>query len=176
MSSSTSNTADLAQGAFDEKAARARIKASAAFQISADQWNEGVAALGLPDDPPTPTGLWAKLDAQIDALTPPHHGSLTVRADDGAWEDLYPGVTKRQLYADPGQGWRAVMIRMAPGATYPAHAHAGVEECLVLEGEFEFDDLTVRQGDFHLAFPDRDHPESFSRAGALLYIRSAIAA
>jgi len=176
MGSSTSNTADLAPGAFDEKATRERIKASAAFQMSADQWNAGVAALGLPDDSPAPTGLWAKLDTQIDALAPPHHGTLTVRADDGAWEEIYPGVTKRQLYADPGQGWGAVMIRMVPGSTYPAHAHAGVEECLVLEGEFEFDDLTVRQGDFHLAFPDGDHPEIFSRSGALLYIRSAIAA
>lgn len=176
MSSSTSSNADLTQGAFDETATRARIKASAAFQMSADQWSEGVAALGLPTDSPAPTGLWAKLDAQIDALTPPHHGILTVRADDGAWEDIYPGVTKRQLYADPHQGWRAVMIRMAPGATYPAHAHPGVEECLVLEGEFESGDVTVRQGDFHLAFPDRDHPEIFSQSGAVLYIRSVIAA
>jgi hypothetical protein len=172
---SSSATSSLTGQEFDEHAARARIKASKAFEASATQWSRGVEALGLPADPPAAERLWAGLEARLEAVEPAG-GTLTVRADEGQWETLFEGVTRRRLYVDPMQGWEAVMVRMTPGSRYPGHGHAGVEECLVLEGEFEFEGLTVRQGDFHLAFPEAGHPEIFSRTGALLYIRTPLAA
>lgn len=173
MSSSADSA--VARKAFDEDAARARIRASTTFEASAKRWRDGVAALDLPADPRPATALWAGLEARLETVER-EAGTKTVRADEGDWEPLFEGVARRQLHVDHVRGWEAVMIRMDPGSRYPGHGHVGVEECLVLEGEFEFGDQTIRKGDLHLAFPEIDHPEIYSRTGALLYIRAPLAA
>jgi anti-sigma factor ChrR (cupin superfamily) len=61
-------------------------------------------------------------------------------------------------------------MRVTPGAVYPAHAHDGDEECLVLEGEVSFGELTLRAGDFHLARKGHRHPQASSPQGCVLYI------
>jgi anti-sigma factor ChrR (cupin superfamily) len=153
---------------------RARIIASPVFARSAADWTQGVAALDPPLEPVAPASdLWDRIQAAT-SETPP--ATLTVRADGGDWEDLYPGVTRRVMHADRAQGWQAMLIRMEPGSRHPGHGHSMIEECLVLEGEFVVGDLTVRKGDLHLAFPTADHPEIHSPTGALLYIRTALAA
>ena len=170
-----SATVDRAAPGFDEDAARARIRASEAFHASAQQWDRAIKSLDLPSSSPVSSELWARIEARLDAQ-PASLSTVTVRADDQAWEPLFEGVDRRSLYIDPEQRWEAVIVRMAPGSRFPGHGHSGVEECLVLEGEFEFGDLTVRKGDLHLAFPEVDHPEIYSRTGALLYIRAPLAA
>ncbi|MCI3131053.1 cupin domain-containing protein [Phenylobacterium aquaticum] len=158
--------------AFDEAAARARIAASPTFAASAQAWEAEVSALTPPLAPiAPPPAVWDRIADET--LGP---ATLTVRAEDGEWEPLSPGVSRRVLHRDPAGGWQAVLIRMAPGATLAAHSHASLEECVVLEGEFEVDGETVRKGDFHLAFAGRDHPAIHSRGSALLYIRTGLAA
>jgi anti-sigma factor ChrR (cupin superfamily) len=49
----------------------------------------------------------------------------------------YPGVEIAFLESDRESGYAAVLIRMAPGASYPAHRHRGSEELFVLEGAYE---------------------------------------
>lgn len=159
---------------FDEAGARARIAASPEFAGSAARWAQGVAALALEPAVPTPA-VWERIDAGVqDRVASPT--TLTVRADDGCWETIHSGVTRRVMHTDLVRGWQAILIRMEPGSSHPGHTHAAVEECLVLEGGFEFGDLVVRKGDLHLAFPGEDHPEIRSPGGALLYIRTALAA
>jgi anti-sigma factor ChrR (cupin superfamily) len=52
-----------------------------------------------------------------------------------AWRDTrYPGVRICFLRSDRESSYAAVLIRMAPGASYPGHRHKGREELLVLEG------------------------------------------
>lgn len=157
---------------FDDAAARARIAASPAFSASAEAWEAEVSGLTPPLAPiAPPPKVWDRIAAETQGPA-----TLTVRPEDGVWETLFPGVSRRVLHRDPSGGWQAVLIRMAAGATLPAHGHASLEECVVLEGEFEVDGETVRQGDFHLAFAGRDHPAIHSRGSALLYIRTGLAA
>ena len=47
------------------------------------------------------------------------------------WEPTgFDGVSLARLYVDPVRGKLASLVRMAPGAKYPSHRHAGVEHCL----------------------------------------------
>ena len=51
-------------------------------------------------------------------------------------------------HSDREAGHAAVMIRMEPGASYPAHRHNGPEELLVLQGGFRDATGEWRAGDF----------------------------
>jgi quercetin dioxygenase-like cupin family protein len=148
----------------------------AAFSELAAQWDRRLAEAGDDLDAATPSPkVWERISARVDHLQAAH-GTMTVPADSGVWDFVAPGVYRKQLHVSAGGDWRAMLIRVEPGGTIPPHRHGGLEECLVLEGEFELEGETVRKGDFHLAFPGRDHAPIFSRDGALLYIRSALPA
>lgn len=96
---------------------------------------------------------------------------LTVRADEGKWVDIAPGVQSKLLHDDGRM--RSFLLRLAPGARLPAHGHSAEEACLVLEGSAQLGDFEVRAGDFHLAERGSVHGEITSRSGALLFIRAA---
>jgi anti-sigma factor ChrR (cupin superfamily) len=40
-------------------------------------------------------------------------------------------------------------VRLAPGASYPAHTHAGVEELHLLDGELWIDGRKLLPGDYN---------------------------
>ncbi len=118
--------------------------------------------------------VWDRISARVDALEA-ERDTLTIAADQGVWEPVSPGVRRKLLHVDAAGGWQALLLRVDPGGRVAAHAHAGLEECLVLEGGFEVDGQVVGKGDLHLAFAGRDHRELVSAGGALLYIRTALA-
>ena len=60
----------------------------------------------------------------------------------------YPGVSIHFYRSDRDTGHAAVMIRMEPGCSYPAHRHHGPEELLVLEGGFRDAAGTYREGEY----------------------------
>lgn len=60
----------------------------------------------------------------------------------------YPGVQIHFYDSDRATGRAAVMIRMAPGCSYPRHRHSGPEELLVLQGGFRDDSGCWRAGEF----------------------------
>jgi anti-sigma factor ChrR (cupin superfamily) len=125
------------------------------------------------DDAPS-SAVWDKITARIDQLEAARD-TLTVRAHEGVWDISSPGVSRKLLHVDADAGWQAFLVRIDPGARVPSHGHAILEECLVLEGEFEVGAETVRKGDLHLTFAGHDHLEIVSPTGALLYIRAAAA-
>ena len=63
-------------------------------------------------------------------------------------ETSYPGVAIHFFDSDRETGRAAVMIRMEPGCSYPAHRHTGPEELLVLQGGFQDGKGTWRAGEF----------------------------
>ena len=136
-------------------------------------WDQRLAEADETLDAAAPSdAVWDRISARIDQLQA-RRDTLTVPADQGAWEATSPGVWRKQLHVDAGGGWRAMLVRIDPGATLPAHRHSILEECLVLEGAFDLAGETIRKGDFHLGFPGREHRVITSRGGALLYIRAA---
>lgn len=121
-----------------------------------------------------PSGLYEAIAAKIEAEGPGLPNTLTVRADEGGWIELAPGVAWKVLHEDRDRRRRSSLIRIAPGATYAPHAHDDDEECLVMEGDLSFGELTLRSGDYHLAPKGVLHPAGFSRQGCLLFVSAAL--
>lgn len=106
------------------------------------------------------------------AAAPPPEGTITLRAEDGAWRDYSPGVTIKVLREEPQARRSTFLLCMAPGSHVPVHPHAEEEHCLVLEGEVFLGDHIFREGDWHVALPGSTHNEFFSKTGCLLLIRA----
>jgi anti-sigma factor ChrR (cupin superfamily) len=104
------------------------------------------------------------------------HQSLRIlRAGEGAWEESQvPGVAVRRLSVDANRKSTTMLVRMAPGASYPSHRHAAAEECLVLEGDLVVGGDVLHPGDFQRAEAGSVHPRQFTRSGCLLYILSSL--
>ena len=60
----------------------------------------------------------------------------------------YPGVSIHFYHRDEATRNAAVMIRMEPGCSYPAHRHRGVEELLVLQGGYRDERGEHRVGEY----------------------------
>lgn len=60
----------------------------------------------------------------------------------------HAGIEIHFYHRDELTGHAAVMIRMAPGASYPSHRHRGAEELLILQGGFEDEHGTYREGQY----------------------------
>ena len=96
----------------------------------------------------------------------------TVRAEAGVWEPVAPGVERKPLW-DSGQA-TSCLIRLAPGAVFPAHDHPLDEECVVLEGSLRIGaDLLLRVGDFHVGVKGVVHDVVGTQEGCLCFLRTA---
>lgn len=108
------------------------------------------------------------------ARAPAHLTELySVRADEGDWQRIIPGVEMKMLFADSATGAESFLLRLAPGASLPPHHHAAHEECMVLQGEIAVGQTTLTTGDYHLAPRGVAHDTIVSRTGALLFLRRA---
>lgn len=97
---------------------------------------------------------------------------ITLRADEGEWRDIAPGVQTKFLWR--GADAQSMLLRLHPGARVAAHAHPVDEECLMLDGEAFFGDTLLRAGDYQLAPAGTQHSDVMSDVGALLYVRGAV--
>lgn len=167
--------AELALGVLDPRAeavARQRLLQEPARAEAVAHWERRLAALADTAPPVTPPpALLGQVLAKARA-TP--QGGVTVRADEGAWRQMAPGITVKLLWSDPATGRQAMLARCDPGAVFPGHEHGQDEECLVLEGEIRFGELLLRAGDFHLARAGTAHPPAVSPGGCLLYLSGAL--
>lgn len=99
---------------------------------------------------------------------------VTVRADEGKWQQTAsPGVSVKPLWVDSERDYVTMLVRMAAGSSYPGHLHAGVEECLVLEGDLQVAGQELRSGDYQRAELGSEHGIQSTRDGCLLLIVSS---
>ncbi len=97
---------------------------------------------------------------------------MTVRADQGEWITLLPGVEKKVLSKIFEDQIQSYLLRMAPGSTLPSHEHMSDEECLMLEGEAMIGDIHLAAGDYHFAPKGSIHGLVTTQTGALAFIRA----
>jgi len=137
--------------------------------------------LGAPQTEP-PSGLRERLLSSIDSgrhADPAPAASadtkpplLTIRADEGEWMAAAEGVFVKTLFADEASGTVTTMVKMSPGARLPMHRHLGIEQCLMLDGDFHVNDQVFHKGDYHCAKEGSLHETLFTETGALFLIVS----
>lgn len=95
---------------------------------------------------------------------------ITLRADEGRWHTLGPGIKTKPLFTDPQTGMVTTLLKMKPGASIPLHSHRGIEQCYVIEGDFHAADQHLGPGDFHVAQAGSTHDTVYTTNGALVLI------
>ncbi|MGI9385163.1 MAG: cupin domain-containing protein [Methyloligellaceae bacterium] len=157
--------------------ARAAFEAELAgdedLQTAVGYWQDHFQALADAAPPVAPgDAVWDGIEAAVDGQ--PQPGSLTIRADDGDWLELFDGVFKKTLLIDEQEHMESYLLRIEPGAACPSHSHTKTEECLVMEGEMIIGEARFRAGDYHAAPPKIPHLPIRSETGVLLFVRSEL--
>jgi anti-sigma factor ChrR (cupin superfamily) len=75
------------------------------------------------------------------------------RRSEPEWEQVAPGIECKLLAIDTERHRVSMLVRLAPGASYPAHIHAGVEELHLLDGELWIDGHKLVPGDYNYGAP-----------------------
>jgi anti-sigma factor ChrR (cupin superfamily) len=74
------------------------------------------------------------------------------------WEQVAPGIECKLLASDAER-------HLAPGASYPTHTHAGVEELHLLDGELWIEDRKLVPGDYNYGPPGHTDVRVWSETG-----------
>jgi quercetin dioxygenase-like cupin family protein len=109
--------------------------------------------------------------AQISAPAPEQfHFALQ---EDGFWEDLGGGVSRKCLAADESAHTATYLVRMAAGASFASHTHHATEHCYVISGDLYVAGRHLHDGDYHVAAAGSVHDTPRSDAGCLLLVIEA---
>jgi quercetin dioxygenase-like cupin family protein len=81
------------------------------------------------------------------------------------WEQVAPGIECELLATDTERHRVSMLVRLAPGARYPAHIHAGVEELHLLDGELWIDERKLFPGDYNYGAPGAGDEHVWSETG-----------
>jgi anti-sigma factor ChrR (cupin superfamily) len=81
------------------------------------------------------------------------------------WEQVAPGIECKLLATDTVRNRVSMLVRLAPGARYPAHTHAAVEELYLLDGELWIDERKLFPGDYNYGAPGAGDERVWSDTG-----------
>ena len=81
------------------------------------------------------------------------------------WGKVAPGIECKLLATDTERHRVSMLVRLAPGARYPAHTHAGVEELHLLDGELWIDERKLFPGDYNYGAPGAGDERVWSETG-----------
>jgi quercetin dioxygenase-like cupin family protein len=87
------------------------------------------------------------------------------RWSEPAWEQVAPGIECKLLATDNERQRVSMLVRLASGASYPAHIHAGVEELHLLDGELWIDERKLFPGDYNYGAPGAGDERVWSETG-----------
>lgn len=145
------------------------------LQTLVEEWQQRLQGLepGVAAVEPS-VGLWDKIESALDGGDVGLPGSVTLRGNDGEWQQLADGVEKKLLYFDKAARSESYLMRIAPGTRLPSHDHSSAEECLVIEGTFDIGDIHLKAGDYHAIDAGTTHPDAYSEHGAVIYVRGEL--
>ena len=113
-----------------------------------------------------PTSLQARLALRIAAETGKQPVlPLAQQWSEPDWELVAPGIECKLLATDTERHRVSMLVRLAPGARYPAHIHAGVEELHLLDGELWIDERKLYPGDYNYSAPGAADEHVWSETG-----------
>jgi len=115
----------------------------------------------LRPDPSLPGRLGERIAADTGVtIKPPSHSWI-----EPEWEQAAPGIECKLLATDHQRHRVSMLVRLAPGASYPAHTHAGVEELHLLDGELWIDGRKLIPGDYNYGPPGTADHRVWSETG-----------
>jgi anti-sigma factor ChrR (cupin superfamily) len=121
--------------------------------------------------PPRP--LWERLAGRIGAAAGDEPEERW--DDEPAWQQVAPGISCKVLSTDTTTELVSMLVRLAPGAPYPAHSHASVEELHLLDGELWIDDRKLHPGDYNRAEPGTGDSRVWSETGCTCLLITSLA-
>jgi hypothetical protein len=155
----------------DYALAAERVTHEPAFAEAVAGWEVRLAPIGLALEPlEPPADLLDRIEARIDAATAISVQRLVIRATEGEWIDVMPGVRCKLLHQKPEIGRQTILYEMQPGTTGSIHGHDDDEEVYVVWGDIRFGDDILGPGDFHLSPKGSLHPPVYSTGGCLCLI------
>ena len=89
----------------------------------------------------------------------------TAQWSEPEWEQVAPGIECKLLATDSERHRVSMLVRLAPGASYPPHTHAGVEELHLLDGELWIDEHKLFPGDYNYGAPGAGDEHVWSETG-----------
>jgi anti-sigma factor ChrR (cupin superfamily) len=96
-------------------------------------------------------------------LPPAHRAEQALSEPE--WEGVAPGIECKLLATDTERHRVSMLVRLAPGASYPAHTHAGDEELHLLDGELWIDERKLLPGDYNYGAPGEGDERVWSETG-----------
>jgi quercetin dioxygenase-like cupin family protein len=117
--------------------------------------------------------LMARVEGHTDVRLDPFKGLTFVKASEGVWQEMAPGVSAKVLFFDPVSRRATALVRMTPGSRYAPHRHAEAEELYVLEGGCFCGGRELKAGDYHRAEAETEHHDTSSDEGCLLLVISS---
>lgn len=84
---------------------------------------------------------------------------------DPEWEQVAPGIECKLLATDTERHRVSMLVCLAPGASYPAHTHAGPEELHLLDGELWIDGRKLLPGAYNYGEPGGSDHSVWSETG-----------
>ena len=90
------------------------------------------------------------------------------------WEQVAPGIECKLLADDAGRRRVSMLVRLAPGAIYPAHTHADVEELHLLDGELWIDERKLFPGDYNHGPPGASDERVWSETGCTCLLITSV--
>ena len=171
--------AELVLGAFRPDAVadlQQRIDASPALREEVESLRAVADELLLAAEPVAPRAelrdsVLARVAAEAAAATParPPLPDLLFALDaDAVWKDVGPGLQRRLL--SRGADATSYVVRVAPGATIPAHRHERVEHSYILSGSIDVEGTLCRAGDYHRAAAGTHHRGPYSAEGCVILL------
>ena len=100
------------------------------------------------------TSLRARLALRIaeetgkEPVLPPAGPGAQAWSEPG-FEQVAPGIECKLLATDTERHRVSMLVRLAPGASYPGHTHAGAEALHLLDGELWIDERKLIPGDYN---------------------------
>jgi ChrR Cupin-like domain len=81
------------------------------------------------------------------------------------WQQVAPGIECKLLASDTERRRVSMLVRLAPGASYPPHTHAGAEELHLLDGELWINGRKLVPGDYNYGEPGALDESVWSETG-----------
>ncbi len=81
------------------------------------------------------------------------------------WEQVAPGIECKLLANDTAKHRISMLVRLTPGASYPAHTHAGPEELYLLGGELWIDGRKLMPGAYNYGVAGEGDDSIWSETG-----------